>query len=166
MGGIAISQQAESIVPGRRPVVVVVVVVCLVLGGDISMSTWYVYCAWMPPFWSLGSKSPLSESPSWRRSHVSSPRPWTVAKLKPTSVGLRKRSRLRGSRGLLPIVKRPVLVPLPLGFVFSVVPRVRAMKRRSEGTEEAMQPMPVSMLEQSTVWATQTFRGRGCQYFL
>lgn len=87
------------------------------------------------------------------RCHCSSERPRTVLKEIPNSLFP---SLLRRGVGPFPTEKKPI-GPLRLSlFSYVLLPCFRSVKCRSEGIDEAMQPMPVSTFEQSTMWETQT----------
>src|SRR6478735_3724661 len=94
-----------------------------------------------------------SESPSVMRCHCSSERPRTVLKEIPRSL---LPSFLRKVVGPLPTEKNPI-GPLRLSlYSWVLLPWLRWVKCLNEGIDEAMQPMPVSTLEQRTMWETQT----------
>jgi hypothetical protein len=59
------------------------------------------------------------------------------------------------------LVFRPGLEPRPFE---SLLLASRRKKWRSEGSEEQIHPMPVSIFEQSMVWATQTSWGISKQH--
>lgn len=87
------------------------------------------------------------------RCHCSSERPRTVLKEIPKSL---LPSALRKVLGLLPTEKKP-MGPLRLSvYSCALLPWPHLVKCRSEGIDDAIQPIPVSTFEHRMIWDTQT----------